>query len=61
MKGIWKRTKFWCDTCDCNHVALGKKCEVCGIKNNPEKGRIKHCDEIKKDLQADGISDINPS
>lgn len=30
MKGIWKRAKAWCPSCDAQLVAIGTKCKNCG-------------------------------
>ena len=54
MKHRWKRASCWCPSCDRSYVAIGKKCDVCGVKNSPERGEIKDVEEINKDLKADG-------
>ena len=37
MKGKYKRVKTWCDHCDGDMVAPGKKCRNCGYRQTATK------------------------
>jgi len=43
-----KRAKWWCDKCDGDIVAVGKKCRRCGHKNRQEKpGRLDKTEKLE--------------
>lgn len=49
MKGIYKRGKSWCDSCDKEIVEHGKKCKNCGVRSHANKLKNKKKEAYDKE------------